>query len=33
LYEKYADITMDCSDGDFENCIGNVIDELHKFQV
>jgi shikimate kinase len=33
LYEKYADITIDCSDGDFENCIGNVIDELHKFQV
>ena len=33
LYEKYADITIDCSDGDFEKCIGNVIDELHKFQV
>ncbi len=33
LYEKYADITIDCSDGDFEKCIGNVIDELHKFPV
>jgi len=33
LYEKYADITIDCSDGDFENCIGNIIDELHTFPV
>jgi shikimate kinase len=33
LYEKYADITIDCSDGDFEHCIGNVINELHKFPV
>ena len=33
LYEKYADMTIDCSDGDFENCIGNVIDDLHKFPV
>jgi shikimate kinase len=33
LYEKYADITIDCSDGDFEKCIGNVIDELHTFPV
>ncbi|MGA2912582.1 MAG: shikimate kinase [Methanoregula sp.] len=33
LYEKYADITIDCSDGDFEKCIGNVIDVLHKFPV
>jgi shikimate kinase len=33
LYEKYADLTIDCSDRDFENCIGNVIDELHKFPV
>ena len=32
LYEKYSDITVDCSEGDFENCVGNVIDELHKFQ-
>jgi len=27
LYEKYADITVDCS-GDFEQCIGNVMDAL-----
>jgi shikimate kinase len=33
FYEKYADITIDCSVGDFEKCIGNVIDELHKFKV
>ena len=33
LYEKYADITIDCSDDDFEHCIGNVIDELSGFQV
>jgi shikimate kinase len=29
LYEKYADITIDCSCGDFEECVGIVIDELH----
>jgi shikimate kinase len=33
LYEKYADITIDCSDGDFEHCIGNVIDKLPAFPV
>jgi shikimate kinase len=33
LYEKYADITIDCSDGDVENCIGNVMNELRKFPV
>ena len=33
LYEKYADITIDCSDGDVENCIGNVTNELRKFPV
>jgi shikimate kinase len=33
LYEKYADRTIDCSDGDFEHCIGNVIDELRTFKV
>ena len=33
LYEKYSDITIDCSDRDFDNCIGNVMDELHKFQI
>ena len=33
LYEKYADITIDCSDGDFEKCIGNAIDELPAFRA
>ena len=33
LYEKYADITIDCSDGEFEQCIGNVMNELHTFPV
>jgi shikimate kinase len=28
LYEEYADITVDCSDEDFEDCVGNVIEEL-----
>ncbi len=32
LYEKYADITIDCSDDDFETCMGNVIDELRRLQ-
>jgi shikimate kinase len=31
LYEKYADITIDCSDGDFEHCIKNVMNELRRF--
>jgi shikimate kinase len=31
LYETYADITIDCSDDDFEGSIGNVIDELRRF--
>jgi len=31
LYERYADITIDCSDDDFENCIGRVMDELSGF--
>jgi shikimate kinase len=30
LYEKYADITIDCSDGHFEDCVGNVTGELRK---
>jgi len=30
LYEKYADITVDCS-GDFEQCIGDVMDALRDF--
>jgi shikimate kinase len=33
LYEKYADITIDCSDGDFEHCIDKVIGELRKFAI
>ena len=33
LYEKYADITIDCSKGHFEECIGMVIDELGEFPV
>ena len=30
LYERYADITIDCSGGDFEQCVGNVVNELAK---
>jgi shikimate kinase len=33
LYEKYADITIDCTDGDFEQCVGNAINELPAFRV
>jgi len=33
LYEKYADITIDCSDCDFEKCIGNVMNEFRAFPV
>jgi shikimate kinase len=33
LYEKYADITVDCSDGDFEECVGNVIRGLENRKV
>ena len=33
LYEKYADITINCSGIDFETCIGNILDELRKFPV
>jgi shikimate kinase len=33
LYEKYADITIDCSDSDVEKCIENVITELNTFQL
>jgi shikimate kinase len=33
LYEKYADITIDCSDDDFEHCIRNVLDKLPSFRV
>jgi shikimate kinase len=28
LYEKYADITVDCSKGDFEDIVGDVIGEI-----
>jgi shikimate kinase len=30
LYEKYAEITIDCSNGHIEDCIGNVIAELSR---
>ncbi|MFA6364692.1 shikimate kinase [Methanoregula sp.] len=33
LYEKYADITIDCSDDPFEKIVGKVIEELAGFQV
>ena len=33
LYEKYADITIDCSGGDCEKCVGNVMNELRKFPL
>ena len=28
LYEQYADITIDCSGSDFEDCIGHVVYKL-----
>ena len=31
FYEKYADITIDCEDDDFERRIANVIEELSTF--
>ena len=31
LYEKYADITVDCSGDDFEDRVGNVIGQLGTF--
>lgn len=30
LYEKYADITVDCSGKDIEACIGEIIDSINK---
>ena len=30
LYEKYADITIECSDEDFEDCVGSVVEQLRK---
>ncbi len=32
LYRKYADITIDCPEGDFEAVVGDVIVRLKKFQ-
>ncbi len=32
LYEKYADITVDCSEGGFETVVGKVIDELARLK-
>jgi shikimate kinase len=32
LYEKYADIRIDCSDGDFERILEKVVDEIQKKQ-
>ncbi len=29
LYKRYADLTIDCSDADFETVVGKVIDKLH----
>jgi len=29
LYKRYADLTIDCSDADFETVVGKVIDQLH----
>jgi shikimate kinase len=31
LYEKYADITIDCSEGNFESCTGNIITRLRAY--
>ena len=31
LYEKYADITINCSEIDFERVIGDIINTLEKF--
>ena len=33
LYETYADITIDCSDEDFETVVGNVMDALKKIRA
>jgi shikimate kinase len=32
LYEKYADITVDCSEGEFEDIIGEVIGEIGRWE-
>ncbi|MGA2120922.1 MAG: shikimate kinase [Methanoregula sp.] len=31
LYEQYADITIDCSDEHFEDCVRNAIDKSDEF--
>ena len=33
LYETYADITIDCSDEDFETVVGTVMDALKKVRA
>jgi shikimate kinase len=33
LYEQFADITIECPDRDFEECIGSVTAELAKFRA
>ena len=30
LYEKYADITVDCSSMDIENCVEQIVKQLNK---
>ena len=31
LYEKYADISITCSENDFERVVGDIINTLEKF--
>lgn len=33
LYERYADMTVECSDEDFETVVGNVIREMNILQA
>ena len=33
LYEQYADITIDCTDDDFENIVEKVVDEMKNRKV
>ena len=33
LYERYADITADCTGVDFEDCTANIIEELKKRMI
>jgi shikimate kinase len=32
LYERYADITVDCSKGDFEEIVGEVIGKIGRWE-